>query len=100
MTKHDIEEELSASQRFFAQFNITKSCRRKIAKHAYYKQSHPGKWRRDPWSREDIDRILSRDMPDKLLAKEIGRSITAIQTRRALCKKAIRDGASPYGEPA
>ena len=48
-------------------------------KGAKYKKNH-----RTPWTQEDIARIISPDRStDRELAKELGRTVQAIQTRRA-----------------
>ncbi len=34
------------------------------------------------WSQEDINRVLDHSVPDRVLAKELGRSIQAVQAKR------------------
>ncbi len=34
------------------------------------------------WRQEDIDRVLDHSVPDRVLAKELGRSIQAVQAIR------------------
>jgi len=96
MVKHNIQDEVAASQEFFAKFRPTRSVKLARWKASYYAQNHPGRRRGSAWKREEIDMILAREIADRFLAKNMQRSISAIQTRRARCNKLISQGMSPY----
>jgi glucose-6-phosphate-specific signal transduction histidine kinase len=57
---------------------------------AYYRPTKEmTKNRHSPWTREEEKLITAEDRPiDRVLAKQIGRTIAAIQTRRTLIKNA------------
>ena len=38
------------------------------------------------WTKEEDNVILAREMPDRILAKKLGRSVQAIQVRRSKLK--------------
>lgn len=46
---------------------------------------------RMPWSAEDEEIIIEHVAPDRELAKTLGRSVRAIQVRRAQIKRAYSD---------
>lgn len=43
------------------------------------------------WTVEDMDKVLKHDKPDRELAKEIGRSVQAIQIMRSRIKAQEKD---------
>lgn len=96
MSKHNIQEETVASNAFQELFRGARGLPKAKWKAAYYKQNHPGKGSKTPWTTEQIDRILGREVADRFLALELGRSISAIQTQRVRCKKRLEQNLAPY----
>jgi hypothetical protein len=66
-----------------------RECREKY-KTKYREQTGSGKYPSRAWTDEEMDLILKHEIPDKVLAKEIRRSVTAIQVERAKLKSKLK----------
>jgi hypothetical protein len=69
---------------------IRPGSRKKRRRTLYYNQNHPGTRRRDPWSAAEDAKIIEGGCSDREMAVVLGRSISAIQTRRSILKRVIR----------
>lgn len=88
---HNLESEKAAASRFYEAVGRKKT--KKQHKRAYYRQFHPGKYKRAQWEDAHIDAILAPGrLCDKDLAKTILHSISAIQTKRSRCLKLKAEG--------
>lgn len=60
----------------------------------YAERTGSGKYPARRWNAEDDQRVLSHQIPDRQLSKEIQRSVKAIQIRRCKLKKLTGNSAA------
>ena len=56
-------------------------------KKRYYKKTESAPNKGKPWSKEEIELVISHDYSDTELSEKLGRSVMAIQKQRQLYKK-------------
>jgi hypothetical protein len=62
--------------------------RRNSSKRAYYRRFAGGRNNYSPWTSEELEAITAAHRPvDRVLSRKLGRSILAIQHRRAVVKR-------------
>ena len=82
MIEHDERQEVIVGHRFQALFFPARA--ESGTKARYYKKEHPGVRRTSHWMKHELEAIFADDRPsDVILAKKLGRSISAIQSVRS-----------------